>query len=758
MKTCWTVSVIIFLVCTLRPASASQADDVTIDIQSQRPGITPFISQLTLLASDATLIRAIQFTVAPKSGSVTRPLSGTYSSAYLSDRGELQSSTNTIFLPVYGLYDGYTNNVTLTYYFLDGSSKQASLTITTTTFSSPCGYQHPTVLQARTKDTSLSYDYIMVKERCDNYSPAILDTDGALRWVGTAFISDISATFFRNSIYIASGTSLYRVDLDGTVTFLHDYLDIGVTYIHHNIDRGKFGLILDVNTTSYLQSTNMEVDTSGNVLKTWDLAAIVGAAMTAGGDDPSQFVYPTPIDWFHNNSVAYDRADDSVIISSREDFVICLDYASNRIKWIFGDTTKKWYQFPSLAAFALTLAPDSLPPLGQHAVSLTYDHQLLLYDNGEASFVEQPYGVQRVYSSPRKYQLNLATKVATEVWNYDMDKSVFTPVCGSIYEDAPLNYLVDYSIVIGAPGSGANAQLLGLDAAGNKIFYYQYGPTDFCNTAFNAIPLHLENTKFPSVGPQALNLSTRGYIAPGEKALIGGFIVSGSAPKTVALRLLGPSLSQSGVGGVLADPVLTLYNSAGAVIATNDNWQTDPAAAALTADGLAPANPAEAATIQTLSPGNYTIVGAGKGAAAGIGLVEAYDISTSAASRLANISTRGFVQNDENVLISGFIVGDVANATVIIRALGPSLPAYVDEPLGNPALAVYDGNGTLIGSNDDWRNDPGKIDIIKNGLAPASDLESATLLHPPAGAYTAVVNGVDNSVGIGLVEVFDLDP
>lgn len=188
------------------------------------------------------------------------------------------------------------------------------------------------------------------------------------------------------------------------MTFLHDYSDIGVTYIHHNIDAGKFGLILDVNTTSYLQSTNLDVDTSGNVLKTWDLAAIVGAAMTAGGDDPSQFVYPTPIDWFHNNSVAYDRADDSVIISSREDFVICLDYASNRIKWIFGDTTKKWYQFPSLAAFALTLAPDSLPPLGQHAVSLTYDHQLLSTTTAKLVLSSSPTGCN--VSIPARASIN----------------------------------------------------------------------------------------------------------------------------------------------------------------------------------------------------------------------------------------------------------------------------------------------------------------------------------------------------------------
>ena len=146
----------------------------------------------------------------------------------------------------------------------------------------------------------------------------VIDTDGSLRWVGPAGISNISATFFDNAFFIASGTSLYRIDLDGTVTFLHDYSDIGVTFLHHTIDRGKIGLILDANTTSYFESTNIEVDSAGNVVKIWNLAEIIGAAMIAGGDDPSQFVYPAPNDWFHNNAVTYNRADDSKIaISSR---------------------------------------------------------------------------------------------------------------------------------------------------------------------------------------------------------------------------------------------------------------------------------------------------------------------------------------------------------------------------------------------------------------------------------------------------------
>ena len=759
MKTC-SLIVVTAAIFTLfsRFALASQADDTTITIESETAGATPFLSQLTLTASDTTVIKSIQFTITPKIGSVTRPLSGTYSHDYLVSRGYLQPPSGEIFLPVYGLYDDFTNTVTLTYYFLDGSSKEAVTTIATTLFDDPCGYKDPTVLQARTDNTDLSYDYIMIKGRCDDFSPAVIDTDGALRWVGPAGISDISATFFDNAVYQASGTSLYRIDLDGTVTSLHDYADIGATYFHHNIDRGKFGLIMDYNTDAYFESTNVEVDSAGNVLKIWSLADIISAAMIAGGDDPSQFVYSSPDDWFHNNAVAYNRADDSLVVSSREDFVICLDYETSAIKWILGDITKKWGLFPSLAQYALALGPESLPPIGQHAPSITYDQNLLVFDNGYGSSFQSPPGTYRTYVSPRKYQVDLDARVATEVWNYEMDQTVTTPLCGSVYEDAPLNYLVDYTFVNGLTSEPAYAQLLGLNAIGEKIFYYQYGPTIFCDTAFNAIPLHLENTKFPTVGPQALNLSTRGNVSGGDGALIGGFIVTGTDSKKVVLRVLGPSLSNSGLSGTLANPVLTLFDSSGVVIATNDDWQTDPGAAEITANGLAPGNPVESATVQTLAPGSYTVVATGKDSTSGLSLVEAYDLSPESASKLANISTRGSVGTGDNVLISGFIVGQVANATVVIRALGPSLASFgVSGTLLNPKLTVYDPNGSAIATNDNWQEDVDAIDITKNGLAPTNDLEAAIVLHLPAGAYSTIVQGAEGGSGIGLVEVYDID-
>src|SRR5262245_65545604 len=164
-----------------RVAIATEADDTIITISSKTPGETPFLSQLTLTVNDTTTIKSIQFTVASKPGSFCRPLSGTYSSSYLTERGNIGKGL--VFLPVYGLYDNYTNNVTLIYRFNDGSSKQASTTITTDAFDDPCGYEEPIVLQSRAEGNSLSYDYMLLKGACSDFSPAVLDTDGALRWV-----------------------------------------------------------------------------------------------------------------------------------------------------------------------------------------------------------------------------------------------------------------------------------------------------------------------------------------------------------------------------------------------------------------------------------------------------------------------------------------------------------------------------------------------------------------------------------------------
>src|SRR4029077_11749260 len=526
------------------------------------------------------------------------------------------------------------------------------------------------------------------------HAPVILDTDGELRWVSPTSIQPslrASSLLINNAVYETHGPTLSRVDLDGASTLVGDYSSHAVVNFHHNIDPGKTGMLLEADTTTYTESVIMEVDFAGNLLKTWNFADIISAAMRAGGDDPSQFVYRTPIDWFHNNAAYYNRADDSLIVSSRENFVIAVDYNTGAIKWILGDPTKHWYQFPSLRQFALTLAPGSLPPIGEHGISVTYDENLLLMDNGFPSGFQHPVGALRTYSSPRKYQLDLTAKVAKEVWNYEASQSIYTPICSSVYEDAPLNYLIDYAFSDSSFVTGHGyAQLLGLDRMGHRVFWYAY-PTMFCNTAYNSRIIHLKNTKFPAVAPRLVNLSTRGAVSSGDKVLINGFIVTGTDPKTVVLRALGPSLSGFGLSGLLADPVLSLYNSSGALVATNDNWQTDNSTF-LIQNGFAPSNPLESATLQTnLAPDAYTVVVNGKNGAQGISLAEVYEIfSPGLNSKLGNISGRGFVGTGDNVLISGFIIGDVGSGTVVVRALGPSLGSFgVSDPLSDPVLTIY---------------------------------------------------------------------
>jgi len=747
-------------ICLCRFAFGNQADDTTITITGHTPGSTPFLSQVSLNASDTSVIKSIQFTILPKPGSVTRPLSATYSNAYLTDRGDLLPATGVIYLPVYGLYSNYSNTVNLTYYFLDGSMKTQSTSIATDVWPDLCLYNSPTVLQARTTTTDLSYDYIFIRGFCAYLASAIIDTDGALRW--TAAISTPGAYpsgFFDNAVYFCSGTSIYRIDLDGTMSTIGDYASLGVTNFNHNMDRGKSGFIVEADTTQHVESVFMEIDLAGNVLKTWTMADIISAAMIAGGDDPSQFVSPYPTDWFHTNAVVYNQADDSLLVSSRENFVICLDYETNAIKWILGDPTKQWHQFPSLAQYALDLAPGSLAPIGQHGLSLAFDQKLLLFDNGLDSLHHVPAGENRNYASPRKYSLDLENSLATEIWNYERDQSIYSPICSSIYEDSPFNYLIDYADVNGLIAQDQYAQLLGLDAAGEQVFLYQYPTPSSCGTAYNAFQVHFENTSFPTIQSRPLNLSTRGLIATGEDSLIGGFIVTGTDPKTVVLRALGPSLGNAGVPDPAADPIFTLFDSSGAMIASNDDWQSDPGADEISANGLAPQDSAEAATIQTLAPGAYTFVAVPKNdTSAGIGLVEAYDLSPLANSELANISTRGAVGTGDNVLIAGFIVGQVDPTTVVIRALGPSLVSKgISAPLSDPYLTVYDANGEALATNDNWQDDYSAQQITDRAVAPTNDLEAATILHLVPGAYTAIVSGNNGSTGVALVEFYSLN-
>jgi hypothetical protein len=248
------------------------------------------------------------------------------------------------------------------------------------------------------------------------------------------------------------------------------------------------------------------------------------------------------------------------------------------------------------------------------------------------------------------------------------------------------------------------------------------------------------------------NISTRAAVGSGDNALIGGFIAGYGR---IVLRGIGPSLEGWGFDNVLTDPVLDLYDQSGAQIQFNDNWQDDQYQADIIRLGFAPANPAESAIFffpagRTTS---NTAVLRGKNDTSGVGLVEAYGPDGS----LSNLSSRGLVGTDGNVLIGGFIVGDGNESTrIVVRAIGPSLQDFgVADSLADPVLEFHDGNGVLIRSNDDW-SDTQSDDLQTVGLAPADAAESAILMRLPAGNYTAIVRGKNDTTGVALVEVYDL--
>jgi hypothetical protein len=330
-----------------------------------------------------------------------------------------------------------------------------------------------------------------------------------------------------------------------------------------------------------------------------------------------------------------------------------------------------------------------------------------------------------------------------------------------------------YSSYLGT-GSSERAYGIAVDSAGNAYVTGVATSTDFptttgaFDTTFNgfsdAFIAKIGETTTPTPTPggtpsQPLNISTRVRVQTGDNALIGGFILTGTDPKRVIVRAIGPSLSASGVQGALADTTLELRDGSGQLLAQNDNWRTGGQEAEIIATTIPPANGLESAIVATLPANNagYTAIVRGTNDTTGIGLVEIYDLGQGANSQLANISTRGFVETGDNALIGGFILGGGGGAnSQVVRAIGPSLGAAgVAGALADPTLELKDGNGSTVLSNDDWQQTQA-AEINATGLAPTNIHESALLIALPLGSYTAIVRGVGNTTGVGLVEVYNL--
>lgn len=335
------------------------------------------------------------------------------------------------------------------------------------------------------------------------------------------------------------------------------------------------------------------------------------------------------------------------------------------------------------------------------------------------------------------------------------------PLDGTDYTASPQVDLGDGNYLVYS-GTGNNATVTNLSSNTNYSFrLYEFRKN--INTGNYALyqlgnpGSGSQSTAGTSPSPaQLLNIATRMRVQSGDNALIGGFIITGSDPKKVIVRGIGPSLSGF-FSGVLANPTLELFQG-DTLLQSNNDWKTGQEAE-IKATGIPPSSDVEAAIVRTLSPGAYTAVLRGAGNSSGIGVVEAYDLDQGANSKLANIATRGLVETDNNVMIGGLIVGGPGafDSKVVVRALGPSLASSgIDGTLSDPTLDLVNASGTILRSNDDWQSSQ-QTEIEAAGLAPSDTRESALVQSIAPGNYTAIVRGKGNTTGLGLVEVYNVE-
>lgn len=331
---------------------------------------------------------------------------------------------------------------------------------------------------------------------------------------------------------------------------------------------------------------------------------------------------------------------------------------------------------------------------------------------------------------------------------YGTTKDGGIPNAGNIFRIAPAGQVITYAF----DGAGTGAQP-------GRLFegpeHSLYGATSLGGASNNGTVFRL-NMAPPR---DLLNISTRLQVLTGDNVLIGGFIITGSDPKKVIIRGIGSSLS--GVGATLQDPVLELHQG-NTIIASNDDWKEHQAEVEATT--IPPTNNFESAIVATLTPGAYTAILSGKNNGSGVGVVEVYDLDPTTNSKLANISTRGFVDTGSNVMIGGLIVSGGTgggSARLIIRAIGPSLSALgVPGTLSDPNLELHDASGATIASNDNWRTRPDgssqQGEIEATALMPPNDAESALVQTLAPGSYTMIVRGTNNTTGVAVVEAYTL--
>lgn len=402
---------------------------------------------------DLSLVRSVAFKIEPKFGTVAEPFGGVFSASYFKNNG--YDKATSIVVPVYGMYSNYDNTIDFKITFNDGSVASFKKALYVPEYKN---LNHKLEKLDTTDQieggNKVSFSYFAMQSKTSQ-GMVIADVDGNIRWVFNELeqdkVANRSGLFFNGEFVRQRKSDLVIQTLTGVQRVVPIKTNIERMYPNHEISIGKTGIFTCI--SGYIdgvrkrESVVIEVNpNTGEVIHTWDLGEILTKAIVDGGESPDDFVGKGIVrDWFHMNSVIYDKSDDSIIVSSRENFVIKLDYKTGDIKWIFGDETKMWGQYASLMAFAIST--KDIPPIGQHSLSIEKNGDLLMFNNGHESEHQPDHkltGESLATSLVTAYKVDSENKTADLTWSYD--GGVKCDICSSAYRKGD-DYLITYSSV-----------------------------------------------------------------------------------------------------------------------------------------------------------------------------------------------------------------------------------------------------------------------------------------------------------------------
>lgn len=413
-----------------------------INVTEKDTDSSVFISDLDV-GLDINSLSSVSFTIQPMPGTFSKPIKATFTP------DALTTTESGFLLPVFGLYSGYDNQVTVDITLTDGATRSVSTQITTSEYIDPNGNYDNLQINKKLDTNNIAFSYLHLENNTDQ-GPIIVDVDGNLRWTANTPTGDYRFALFENGRFvIQDNDELVYLSLTGDEErFKITSSQLTQIRPHHETSKGKTGYFLNVDTTkngnNLVESVLLEVDQNGNEIDHWDFGEIISTHLTENSEDPSDFIR-NGIDWFHMNSAIYSPDDDSIIVSSRENFVVKIDYASKKMKWLLGDETKHWFvNHPSLQPLSLTSSDTK--PIGQHALSIV-NGELMLFNNGQLSFNQPagaPTGIALASSLAMSFAIDESSMTADATWIYDA--GIFSDICSSVYKSGD-NYLITYSAV-----------------------------------------------------------------------------------------------------------------------------------------------------------------------------------------------------------------------------------------------------------------------------------------------------------------------